>query len=204
MSHLRHSGTGGAAQRAALEGIVRASPVLMRVLSAIRETGLPDGWLVSGAVYQQVWNHLAGRPDLHGVRDIDVFCFDPDTSWDAEDARQRALAARLPPDPPVELRNQARVHLWYEARFGAPYPPLGSAREGIDNFALRTHAVGIRLAASGLEIHAPYGLEPIFAFRLVPNPLRASRATHEEKARRQKAIWPELTVEPWPQDAPEA
>ena len=31
---------------------------------------------------------------------------------------------------PVEVRNQARVHLWFPAHHGLSRPPIGSAREG--------------------------------------------------------------------------
>jgi len=34
----------------------------------------------------------------------------------------------------IEIRNQARVHLWYPRRFGAPYPQLASAEDGIGRF----------------------------------------------------------------------
>ena len=54
-------------------------------LHALRDMDLPDGWIVSGAIYNQVWNHLSERPLLHGIKDIDLFYFDPDTSHEAED-----------------------------------------------------------------------------------------------------------------------
>jgi hypothetical protein len=37
----------------------------------------------------------------------------------------------------VEIRNQARVHLWYR-KHGVPYPPLDSSTQGIDRFLTRT------------------------------------------------------------------
>ena len=58
--HLRFSGAAGAAQRAALEGIILAEPTLVRVLTTIRDLALPDAWLVSGAIYNCVWNSLTG------------------------------------------------------------------------------------------------------------------------------------------------
>lgn len=57
----------------------------MRVFECGRAMALPDWWIVSGAIYNQVWNHLTGRPDMTGVKDIDLFYFDPDTSYEAED-----------------------------------------------------------------------------------------------------------------------
>ncbi|MFM2354395.1 MAG: hypothetical protein RLZZ528_131 [Pseudomonadota bacterium] len=198
--HLRFAGQPDPAQRDALLGIVRASPVLMRTLRLARDLDLPDWWLVSGAIYNEVWNSLTGRPSMFGVKDIDLFYFDPDQSYEAEDRHIRRAATVFPPDPPVELRNQARVHLWYPAHFGQPYPPLASSRDGIDRFACRTHCVGIRMGTDdSLTLYAPYGLDDIFAFRITPNPVLDNRATHEAKAKRQLVHWPELTVVPWPE-----
>lgn len=201
MTHLRYAGAAPEVQARALDEITRASPVLMRTLRIARDLELPDWWLVSGAIYNQVWNHLTDRPEMHGVKDIDLFYFDPDTSYEAEDRVIRRATPRFPAIPPVEIRNQARVHLWYPAHFGRPCPPLASSCASIDRFASRTHAVGLRLESDdNLTLYAPYGLEPIFGFRLIPNTLQDNRETHDRKAARQIALWPELTAEPWPAD----
>ncbi|PRY26197.1 hypothetical protein CLV78_101292 [Aliiruegeria haliotis] len=197
--HLRLKGASPEAQRQALETAVCASPRMAGVLAKARALDLPDWWIVSGAIYNTVWNWLTDRPDMHGVKDIDLFYFDPDTSYDAEDGIIREVAAAIPGAPPVEVRNQARVHLWYERHFGHPYPALQSAAEGIDRFASRTHAIGLRLESDdSLTLYAPYGLQDVFAFRLTPNTLLPNRATHEAKAARQLAHWPELEFVPWP------
>ena len=66
---------------ARLEAIVRASPRVMTVLEGLRVLELPDHWLVSGGVYQTVWNVLTGRDIDYGVKDYDAVYFDPDDSW---------------------------------------------------------------------------------------------------------------------------
>lgn len=82
-----------------------------------------EGWvLVSGCLFQSVWNGLTDQTPECGIKDYDVFYFDgKDLIWEAEDACIRALNA-LTADLgiEVELRNQARVHLWYQEKFGAP------------------------------------------------------------------------------------
>lgn len=201
MSHLRFAGLDDATQRHALERIIREAPHLMQVLQIARDMDLPDWWLVSGAIYNTVWNSLTGRDLRHGIKDADLFYFDPDTSYEAEDRVIKRGDQLFPKDPPVEIRNQARVHLWYENHFGQTYAPLRNAREGIDRFACRTHCIGVRLEPDdSLTIYAPYGLDDVFSFRVTPNPILNNRATHEAKAARQVAQWPELTVLPWPDD----
>ena len=111
-------------QQRRFELIIRADPELMRLLSVLRELALPQWRLVAGCLYQTVWNVLTERPRGTGINDYDVIYFDDrDLSWGAEDAMIRRVAAATEGGVgPVEVRNQARVHLWFEERFAAPYP----------------------------------------------------------------------------------
>lgn len=199
MKHLRFADCEYDVQAKALVQIIRACPPLMQAFRDARVLGLPDWWIVSGAIYNQVWNDLTGKPHLYGVKDIDLFYFHPDTSYAAEDAIIQRADQHFNTPIPVEIRNQARVHLWYKDHFGADYDPLSKSTDGIDNFALKTHAVGMRLNPDdSFDIYAPFGLNDIFSFRLTPHTKRDNRKTHETKSKRQMALWPELTFVPWP------
>ena len=200
-NHLRFSGAGVAIQQRELEAIIRQQPLLMAVLSGLRDMALPDHLLVSGAIYNEVWNVLTGRPPLTGVNDIDVVYFDDgDLGWDAEDRVIKLLEQRFADAPvPLQVRNQARVHLWFEQKFGIPFSPLTSSAEMLGRYASKTHAVGARLGANDrLQIVAPFGLDDLFSFRMVPNTVLDNRPAHTAKSARAKAIWPELTIVPWP------
>jgi len=192
-------------QQRRFELIIRADPELMRLLSVLRELALPQWRLVAGCLYQTVWNVLTERPRGTGINDYDVIYFDDrDLSWSAEDAITRRVAAATEGGVgPVELRNQARVHLWFEERFGTLYPPLVSADEAIARYASVAHAVGVRLEPEGrLDVLAPFGLDDIFAMVLRPNFALDNEASHTRKAARVKAIWPEVTVLPWAAPSP--
>jgi hypothetical protein len=187
-------------QAARFERIVRADPDLMGLLTAIRELGLPQWRLVAGCLYQTVWNVLTGRPRGTGIKDYDVAYFDAsDLSWEAEDEviRRVAVATRGFAGP-VEIRNQARVHLWFERRFGTPYPPLGCADAALARYSSRVHAVAVRLEPDGrLDVAAPFGFDDLFAMVMRPNRALDNRIPHAAKAARVKAIWPEVIVIPW-------
>ena len=103
-------------------------------------------------------------------------------------------------DAEIEVRNQARVHLWYEDRFGKPYAPLTSSRRGIDEFLELTSMVGMRPrdAGDGYEIYAPQGLGRVFDMIITPNAdaPHFSPARYRQKTGRWKACWPELTDKP--------
>ena len=203
-NHLRYSGLSPDAQRNALEAIIRSSPLLMEVLAGLRDDGLPDHLLVAGAIYNLVWNRLTGRPDVTGINDIDVFYYDAsDTGWDAEDVVIKRLDRRFAHLPlPLQVRNQARVHLWFPQKFGTPFQPLTSSAEMLGRYASKTHSVGARLEANDtMTIVAPFGLDHIFSMRIVPNPVLDNKKAHETKAARAQSMWPEVTVLPWPDGA---
>ena len=58
-------------------------------MTRLAKTDLPRWTLVSGCVFQSVWNRLAGRDPAAGIRDYDVFYFD-DTDLSAEAERSWA------------------------------------------------------------------------------------------------------------------
>jgi hypothetical protein len=187
--------------RERLTEIVRATPPLMQVLLVARHLRLPDWLVFSGAVYQPVLNHLTGRPPDFGIKDYDFGYFDAsDLSYEAEDEviRQVRAAFDEPLRSMVEVRNQARVHLWFEAKFGESYTPLSCTAEALERFASATFAVGVRLESDDrLHIVAPFGLADLFALRLRPNPRRKTvgfaRASADVRRR-----WPEVVVEDHP------
>src|SRR5215467_9695346 len=100
--------------------IVRGDPDLAFLLAAARELGLPQWRIVAGCLYQTVWNVLTNKPARTGIRDYDLVYFDDrDLSWEAEDRVEQRVALDMRHLlAPVEVRNQARVHLWFKQRFG--------------------------------------------------------------------------------------
>ncbi|MGQ7352572.1 nucleotidyltransferase family protein [Quadrisphaera oryzae] len=174
-----------------------------RFLERAPALGLPDWWLTAGALFQTVWNGLDGRDPAAGIRDDDLFYDDDDVSYAAED-RVIQAAARLfaDLDAVVEVRNEARVHLWYEERFGVPAEAFTSATDAVDHFASTTCCFAVTtLAGGGLEVYAPHGYGDLFARRVRPIPVMAPRAVYEAKERRWQAEWPSLRVDPWPDPA---
>lgn len=182
-----------------LAALVADDPVLMTVLRALRATALPDAWLCSGAVVGRLWNHRTGRPARHGLKDIDLIYHDArDPSWAAEDRAIRRLAGlSAVAGVPVEVRNQARVHLWFSARFGIAYPALPDACASLRLYPARCFAVAVRLGPGGVEVAAPFGLAETVAMEVRPNPALPNRAAYAAKAARIAMLWPEARVAPW-------
>ena len=127
-------------------------------------------------------NHLTGRPLDYGIEDYDLAYFDASNlSYDAEDGVISRVKAAF--DQPlrsmVQVRNQARVHLWFEAKFGEPYTPLSCTAEALERFASATFAVGVRLGCtlrlplvSLIYLPCACGLTPVGRRFISPEPLR--------------------------------
>jgi uncharacterized protein len=180
---------------------LRRNRTLMKVLARAGAMDLPGWYLTAGCLYQTVWNVVTGQPPEAGILDYDLAYFDgSDLSWDAEDAIIQAgnrTFAGLP--EPVQIRNQARVHLWYEQKFGVPCRPHESTEAAIDTFEATIACLGVRLQSGGRwRIYAPHGLADVFNLVARPNPVLAPRYVYQAKTTRWRQQWPALTVLPWP------
>ena len=197
--HLRYASAPRAEQETAFRAFVLANPVNAAILERIPDLPLPQGMLVSGCLYQSVWNGLLGHDPGRGIRDYDLAYFDDgDVSYEAEDAVIKACdRAFADLGVVVEVRNQARVHVWYEAHFGLPYAPLQSAAQSLRHYLCRCHAVAMEPLADGTcRVHAPFGLDDVFGFIVRPRDAKArvNTAVYAQKAARMKGLWPQLHV----------
>ena len=198
---------------------VLQNPRVRDVLTRADALDLPDWYLAAGCLFQTVWNVLDGRDPEHGINDYDLIYHDDcDLSWDAEDVVIRRCAEAFGDlGVDVEVRNQARVHLWHEDHFGVPYARLRSSTDAVDRYAAHACRVAVRTSSAaprhgsdqasdhgydgGYDVYAPSGFDDLFAFVVRPNPVVAPREVYETKSARWARLWPRLTVLPWPEDA---
>ena len=171
---------------------VSSNPANATILARWHQLALPNAWLVAGCLFQTIWNLRAGLPTAQGIKDYDLFYFDPtDLSQSSEREHQVRVSALLADlDVSVEVANQARVHLWYPGHFGRPYPQLVSSEDGIRRFLVLETCVGIRPG----EFHAPYGLSGIYDGTLSPNPLTPYPELFATKVASYRARWPGLST----------
>jgi hypothetical protein len=184
----------------AFRGMISTNPVVAAILERMPSLNLPDCWLAAGCLFQTVWNTLSDCDPEAGILDYDLNYFDgTDLSWEAEDQAIHSTGAALADlGANIELRNEARVHLWYETKFGTPCPPYRSTRHAISTFPNCSSCLGVRPIDGHLEVFAPYGLTDLFAMTTRPNPILAPASVYEAKTTRWAQQWPELTVLPWP------
>ena len=173
---------------------IECNPANRAILSRWARLGLPEAWLVAGCLFQTVWNLQADRPPQQGIKDYDLFYFDPsDLSGEAEEQAQAQVSSLLGDlGIVVEVANQARVHLWYEQFFGYRYMPLASPEDAIAKFLVRETCVGVRPS----ECCAPYGLDGLYVGTLTPNPLVPHANLFEHKVASYRQRWPWLKIVP--------
>jgi hypothetical protein len=182
-----------------LAAIVRHHPFLSVVLERFEAVCLPDAWLVAGAVAQGVWNASFGRPPDYGLKDLDIVYFEgADLTAGTEaghETRLRALFADLPVK--LDVKNEARVHLWYKDVFGNGIDPYRSTEDAIATFPTTATSVGVRPDGAMLRFCAPFGLDDLLAGIVRPNKRQITRAVYEKKTARWRTLWPELVYIGW-------
>jgi uncharacterized protein len=150
-----------------LTELVLGSEWMRRTLHVVAALDLPDCWIGAGVVRDLVWDTRFGAGfDPARIEDVDVVFFDrDDLSVEHEHAIERGLREQ---DSSVDwdVKNQARVHLWYEARFGSAAQPLTSTTDGVSTWPEIATAIAVRLqpgsnADDRLEIAAPFGLDDL-------------------------------------------
>lgn len=174
----------------------------VEILERFNGLGIQDWWLTAGCLFQTVWNLRSGRPAWQGIHDYDIFYYSEDQTWEAEDQVIKD-AERLFADlnVNVQVRNQSRVHLWYEGKFGIAYPPLTNASEGILRFPARAAAIGLKRSGDEfLDLFVPFGLDDVWNLILTPNRTLPLAHVYDDKAKRWLKEWPQLRVNPWADD----
>ena len=179
--------------------ILLPSPLLERILKIASESRLPDWHLCAGCLTQTVLNALYGYTYDRGIDDIDLIYFDADDLSEASEASNASLIARSFPEIGIrfDVKNEARVHNWYEARFGRAIQPYRSIADAVATFPTTATAIAVRPSCECLEIVAPFGLEDLFTGVVRPNKALVTRDVCGNKIARWRRIRPDLTYLDW-------
>ncbi|MBG9588061.1 nucleotidyltransferase family protein [Cytobacillus firmus] len=174
---------------------------LMRIIKVLKDLNLPFEYYVgAGCITNTVWNDISGYPLEYGISDFDIVYYAPeDLTFESEKKLQDKLLNLLGNFQfKLDVKNQARVHLWYENKFGFSIKPYHSLEEAIDSWPTTATAVGLRQEQDGAyKIYAPYDLDDLFSLVVRPNKLMITREIYENKVQKWREKWPKLMVVPW-------
>jgi len=173
--------------------IAKGNVINQQLLMILPTLEVPNCMLTAGCLFQTFWNYQAGQPAEWGIKDYDIAYFDEDLSWEAEDrviTRIRYACSHL--DVNVEVRNQARVHLWYESKFGAAYPQLRKVTDGIDRYLINSTCLGVDVYTG--RLYSTHGLDDLQNNLLRLNKLNPLPSLFSQKAASYRARWPWLKL----------
>jgi hypothetical protein len=191
-----------------LEEILMENEDAQKILRRAPALQMPYWYLGAGGISQTVWNVLHGFDPRHGIKDYDLVYYDAtDLSFKGEDdfiQKARRLFHDIP--VPVEVRNEARVHLWYPQRFGYEIRPHQTVEEAIRTFPATATCIGVKYHDGQFRVYAPFGLDDLFAMIVRPNKAQLTvivrnaektREVYETKVKRWIKVWPKLRIIPW-------
>ena len=149
------------------------NPVNEIIADELFRLALPDAWIVSGCLVQTVWNVLTDARRRLRHRRLRCLLFRSRHLMAGRGRRDPAIAgpARNDLGVTIEVRNQARVHLWYPQKHGLPYPALRSFdrrhRPLPDQEIPRSESAA---RSDGHDVYAPNGFDDIAGLIVRPNP----------------------------------
>ncbi len=178
--------------------IISQNHVIMDILKKTPALKMKDWYLGAGCISQTVWNFKSGFDLNNGISDYDLVYFDDsDTSYEGED-KYIQEGKKLFGDIPVEIRNQARVHLWYKDHFGNSIDPHISVEDAISTWPTTATAVSVRIEEDGIfKVFAPFGLDNLLSMTVRANKVKITEEIYMKKVNRWIKIWPNLIVIPW-------
>ncbi len=182
-----------------LHKILKSNNQLYNVIEKVEGLLNMPYYIGAGCITQSVWNYQNGKEPMYGIEDLDFVYFDEkDITYEGENNIIEQVKERLgDQNIPIDIKNQAGVHLWYQQHFGYAVEPYKSLEEAIDTWPTTASAIGVRLESDELKLYAPFGLGDMFAQVVIANKIRITREIYEKKTRKWAKKWDTLKVMPW-------
>ncbi|AXF58023.1 hypothetical protein DT065_15390 [Salicibibacter kimchii] len=138
---------------------------MMKILEAVRDLYLPDGWICAGFVRSKIWDTLHDFRKRTPLPDVDVIYFDEVNVDENEEKKREEQLRSMLPLVPCSVKNQARMHV------ANGVPPYASSVDAISKFPETATALGVKLGADGRVIlAAPCGLDDVLQGVVRPTP----------------------------------
>jgi hypothetical protein len=173
--------------------------LLWEILDRSHKLSVPNWAVGAGFIQQTVFNVLHGRPSLENIKDIDWVYFDSsDLSEEAENRVIQKVSSEFRDiELPLDIKNQARVHLWYSHKFGYSIPAYRDLIDAISTWPTTSTAIALTKNDSGTELIAPFGLSDLLSMIVRANRRQITELIYEQKLARWCQLWPKIRVLPW-------
>lgn len=179
--------------------LLKRNKLVSEILDRSKSLGFQDWAVGAGFLQQSIFNLFHGKSALEGIKDVDWVYFDSsDLSAEAEEAvvtRVHHIMKDLP--LPFDVKNQARVHLWYKSKFGYDIEAYKSLEDAISTWPTTSTAVALTQVDSETRVLAPFGLSDLMNMTVRPNKRQITEAIYLAKVERWRKHWPRLQIIPW-------
>lgn len=181
-----------------LKQILLTNKVLINILKIIEKENIPNCYIGGGAINQTIFNYYHEYESNYGIKDYDIVYFDEDISYDKEDIIIKKLQKKIKHlNVETDIKNQARVHIWYYEKYNIKKIPYESVEDAISSWGSTITCIGVKYENNELKIVAPYGLNDIFSMILRPVKKNFTKEIYNQKAEEWMKKWPKLTKIEW-------
>ncbi len=182
-----------------LHKILQENNIVYQVIVRADKLGINKYYIGAGCICQSVWNYQNNLEPMYGISDIDFVYFnDDDLSYEAEDAVILKVKNEFSDLPvPIDVKNQARVHLWYEKYYGYGLSPYRSVEEAINTWPTTATSIGVRMDDGEFIVYAPFGMNDMFGQIIRANKTQITKETYIKKCDKWAGEWNTLTFIEW-------
>ncbi|WP_040210244.1 nucleotidyltransferase family protein [Clostridium polynesiense] len=188
------------AQLKVLETILMANEIINIAIERGKLLGIDNYYIGAGCITQTVWNYLSNNSLDYGIKDIDFVYFDDNNLDFQSENRVISKVKDLYSDLKihVDVKNQARVHLWYKSHFGYDIEPYTSLEAALNTWPTTATSIGVRKEKNNkFKVYAPFGLNDLFGKIVRANKSQITKEIYENKVSSWLNKWPDLKITPW-------
>ncbi len=187
-----------------LKKILKQSPIMMEILTILDNYSKeneknPILYLSGGSVNQTVFNYYHGYAPEYGIKDYDINYYDADDCYESEDKIIKEVSKRLVHlNVPYDIKNQGRVHLWINNKYGMNRKPYTSMENAVSRWGNSISCIAVTMQNKKLEVICPYGLNDKFS--LTVRPIKTPdypKEIYDKKTKEWKEKWPMLEIKEW-------
>ncbi|HIT37003.1 MAG TPA: nucleotidyltransferase family protein [Candidatus Onthousia faecipullorum] len=184
-----------------LEEILFKNKTLKEILTRLEKSNLKNYYVGAGAINQTIFNYLHNFKIDANIKDYDIIYYDEDLSYEKENLVIKYIKELLKDiDVDVDIKNEARVHLWYNKKYNDNRKPYTSLEDAISRWGTTITCIGVRLEDGNLIVDAPYGLNDLFNMIIRPVKIDFKEEDYNKKVEKWKKNWPKLTIIPWKEE----
>ena len=184
--------------------IIYKNKKLVFLLKLIDDLDIANCYVGAGCINQTIFNYYHGYDIDYGINDYDIVYYDNDLSYEGEDKIIKMITSKVNDDIKLDIKNQARVHLWYYDKYGIKRKPYVSVEDAIGSWGATITCVGVRIKDGRFYVYAPYGLNDIFNMVIRPVKYNSNKVFYEERCNKWKNKWYKLKIVSWEGDINES